>query len=97
MSDTGVKKNTNDIDKEFIFSREVECFYQTLVIGTGFDKKRDIFVERGMLEWLKAFNINQLCMAVPEQSFKFKPTEDASQNELIILFANMMEENYAIL
>jgi hypothetical protein len=46
-----------------------------------------------MLEWLGIINIKPSCTAVPGQVFRMKPIVDTSQDELIILFANMIGGN----
>ena len=54
------------------------------------DESRDIFLKRGMLEWLRAVGIKLIPTTATEQVFRIKPVEDTSQDDLIILFANMM-------
>lgn len=95
MSGIGVKKNTPDhINSHPDFSKEIECIYNALAGDAGtdnrMDKNRDIFLGRGMLEWLCIFNIKPSGPGVSGQVFRMEPVTDTSQDELIILFANMI-------
>lgn len=95
MSGTGAKKNTVDhTDNYPSFPKGIECIYNALAENAGTDNRldnnRDIFLERGMLEWLGVFGVKPLSPLVSGQVFSMRPVADTSPDELIILFANMM-------
>ena len=98
MNDTGAKKNTSDINNHPAFSKEIERIYETLVGATGTVNGRNILLEYGMLEWLGVFNVKSTILAVSGDAFRIKPITKTSQDELVILFANMIGgRNYGIL
>jgi len=71
LSGTGVKKHTSDhINNRPAFSKEIECIYNALAGDTGMDNNRDIFLERGMKEWLCVFNIKPLSQIISRQVFR---------------------------
>ena len=95
MSVTGAKKNTVDHTGNYpSFPKGIECIYNALAENAGTDNRldnnREIFLERGMLEWLGVFSVKPLNPVVTGQVFRMRPAADTSQDELIILFANMM-------
>lgn len=98
MNDTGAKKNTSDINNHPAFSKEIEHIYDTLAGEVGTVNSRDIFLEYGMLEWLGIFNVKPAIPTVPVEVFGIKPVTETSQDELVILFANMIGgRNHGIL
>ena len=94
MNGTEVKKNTPELINYPAFSKEIEYIYNALAGDAGTDDRmddnRDIFLGCGMLEWLYIFNIKQPGPGVSGKVFRMKPVADTAQDELVILFANMM-------
>lgn len=91
MSDIGAKKNTSDHhNNQPAFSKEIECIYNTLVEDVGIENRRDIILERGMMEWLVIFSIKPVGSVVSRRVFRIEPAADTLADELIILFANII-------